>query len=798
MKYRYLKYLAAAALSIAVSACGVTKHLPEGSYMLTQNKIEVDKEAPKEERIKAGELDRYIQQIPSKKLFGTNFPAWLYLQADPDKDNGRNKFLRKLGSKPVILDTALTRRSTANMKLYMNSRGFYESESDYFIKYNERRRKAKVTYTVHQGRPMRINSISYDFHDDFIGQVILEDGAATLLAVGNLFDTNVLGDERKRITDYLHNRGYYNFAQQNIGFVADTTVGDHLVDLTMVVRQHVAGYDEAGKPILENNSVYMIKEIIVHPDYDPALAAADPSYSMGLDTTNYNGLRIVTRGKARILPHTLRRAIKIYPDYVYSYDDEQRTYDELLHLNYFKNARIDFQVADSAEDNLVTYIGDDASAATHTTEKALICHIYCTPALKQAYTVNLEATYTSIYFGIRPSVSYLNRNLFRGGELFNVSLSGGYEINHGAMRGSNSFEIGSTASIYFPRFIAPFKVDRANHLFRPQTRLELSIMKQNKPYYDRIIFGGNIAYAWSNGKRSSYQFRPLDINVIKVNRVDATFLEGIKNRYLWSSYQSQLVPAISGSWAYSNASRSGAGNSLTFRLGIEMAGNLTYLISSMVSEKKPQTFDEGNPEEVAWSAYEIFNIPFSQYFRTEASISRLISFGPRTALVYRFLAGIGVAYGNAKSMPYDRQFYVGGSNSMRGWPIRSLGPGDSNPQEEHFDMARVGNMRLEANVEMRFPLWGSFRGAVFFDTGNVWNALIKGGTEEDGIFRFNTFFPQLGLNTGIGLRYDLGIAVIRLDWGIRLHDPSKAAGERWIDGFRLSNTALNFGIGYPF
>ncbi len=788
--------MAAAALSLAVSACGVTKHLPEGSYMLTGNKMETDSEVVREERIKAGELNGYVQQTPSKKLFGTNFPVWLYLQSDPDKNNGWNRFLRKLGSKPVILDTSLTKKSASNMNLYMDSRGFYESESTYAIDYNERRRKARVSYSVHQGRPFHINSLSYDFHDDFIGQVILEDSASTLLAAGDIFDTNVLHDERKRITDYLQNRGYYNFSQSNIGFVADTTAGDHLVDLTMVVKQHLAGYDADDRPILENNSVYRIKEIIVHSDYDPALAATDPLYNARLDTTEYSGLKIVSRGKARILQHTLRRAIKLYPDYIYSYEDEQRTYDELLYLNYYKNARITFEVTDDPSgDNLVTYIGGDDDGATHTTEKSLVCHIYCTPGLKQAYTVNLEATYTSIYYGIKPSVSYINRNLFRGAELFNLSVSGGYEINPGA---PNSFEIGSTASIYFPRFIAPFKVDRANRLFRPQTRLEISITKQDRTFYDRVISGGNIAYAWSNGRHSSYQFRPLDINVIKVNRVDGDFLQGIRNRYLWSSYQSQLVPAISGTYVYSNASRSGAGNSLTFRLNIEAAGNLTYLLSNMLSEKRPQTIDHDNPEEVIWSAYEVLNIPFSQYFRTETSIGRLISLGTHTALAYRFLAGIGIAYGNAQSMPYDRLFYAGGSNSMRGWPIRTLGPGDSNPSDERFETVRVGNMRLEANLELRFPLWNSLRGAVFFDTGNVWNALIKGGTEEDGIFRFDTFIPQLGFNTGVGLRYDLGIAVIRLDWGIRLHDPGRAAGDKWIGKFQFSNTALNFGIGYPF
>jgi hypothetical protein len=796
---RFLQYLTSVVLLLALSACGVTKHLPAEGYMLTKSKIETDSEAPSEERIKSGELSDYVRQMPSKKLLWTNFPAWLYLQADPAKDNGWHNFIRKIGSAPVLLDTALTEESAKNLKDYMTSRGFYESESDYTVKYNKRKRKAKITYTVRQRRPFRIASLSYDFRDDFLRQVILEDSSSTLLAVGDIFDANVLGAERKRITDYLKNRGYYNFAEQNISFAADTTAGDHLVDLTMVVRQHLSGYNANDEPILDNNSVYRIREIIVHSDYDPALAASDPTYTSRLDTTDYNGLRIVSHGKSKIQPHTLRRAIKLYPDYIYSYDDEQRTYDDLLHLNYYKSARIYFDEAASSGDNLVTYIGDDEKGTTHTTEKSLVCRIYCTPTKKQSYTVNMEATYTQIYYGLKPSVSYTNRNLFRGAEMFNLSLSGGYEFNRGKEAGTNAFEIGGTASLYVPRFIAPFKIDRTNRLAGPQTRLEVSLMKQNRSFYDRIISGGHIAYTWSNGRRSSYEFRPLDLNVIRVRRVDADFLLGIKNRYLWSSYQSQLVPAISGTYVYNAAARNGSGKSLTFRLNIEMAGNISYLLSSALSERVPQTIDAGNSAEaVTWNAYQLFKIPFSQYFRAEANISRLIPLGERTALAYRFLAGIGIAYGNAQSMPYDRQFYAGGSTSMRGWPVRGLGPGDSNPSNDRFDMVRVGNMRLEANVEMRFPLWDSFRGAVFFDTGNIWNALIPGGTEEDGIFRFDTFFPQLGLNTGLGIRYDLGIAVVRLDWGIRLHDHGKPVGQRWIRNFKLSNTALSFGIGYPF
>ncbi len=801
---RWCGAVVSACAAVLLTSCSVTRNLPPDAYMLTRNVIETDKEAPRGERISAGDLDRYVRQSPPKKFLGTNLPVWIYNQADTAKDNGWNNMLRKIGSEPVILDTLQTAASTRDLKLYMNSRGFYESEAEYSIKYKEKKRKAVVTYSVKQREPYRIRSISYDYQDKFLEQVIRSDSASTLLHAGAIFDLTVLDEERKRIASFLKDRGYYAFTIGNINYVADTTAGERTVDLTMVVKQHVEGYDDKGEPILANNSVYRLSNIYVYPDYDATLAATDPDYLRSMDTTYYRGLNIVGLGKPRITPQTLRRAIPLYPGYLYSSEDQQRTSSNLLRLNYFKNANVSFSVPSADEDTYITYVGGDDSAdgdMFDTSEKALDCNIFCTPGLRQGYTLDFEATTSSAFYALRPTVSYLNRNLFRGAELLNISLTGGYEFNRDDSDTKNSYEVGVSASISFPRFFAPFKIDRAGKLFRPTTKIELSTNLQRKSKYHRNITGASIGYTWSNGRHSSYTVRPIDINIVDVSFIDKAFLCSIQNHYLRESYRSQYIAAISGSYVYNNIFDNG--NTLTFRANVETAGNLTDALAHWISKPVTEivnsddcTDSENTPERYE-TFYKLFNIRYSQYVRMDASISGTVRTGFKTSFAYRLFGGIGVPYGNSSTLPMDRMFYVGGSNSMRGWNIRTLGPGSSSEGLEPGFKKQLGNMRLEANAEFRFPIWNSLYGALFFDVGNVWMVGIP-GESEDEVFRFDSFYKQLGLNTGFGLRYDLSLIVIRLDWGVQLHNPAMPVGQRWIRNFRWGNTALNFGIGYPF
>ncbi len=488
MKAILRRYALALACAAATCSCSVTRHLPPDTYMLTRNKIETDRTVPREERITAGEIDKYIRQNPSKKFIGTNLPAWLYNQADPAKENGWNNLLRRLGSEPVILDTVQTAASSRNIKLYMNSRGFYESTSRYEIAY-KRNRKAVVTYSVRQGEPYRIHSLAYDYQDTFLEQVLRQDTASTLIRRGDIFDLTVLNEERQRIASYLKDRGYYRFSVNNISYIADTLAGDHLVDITMIIRQQLEGYTPDGEPIYDNNAVYRLGNIFVYPNYDATAAATDPDYLRSMDTTYYRGLYIVRSGKARIKPQTLRRAIPIYSDYLYSADDKQRTSSNLQRLNYFKNASVTFSEPESDNERYITYIGttEDGTPA-QTLEKQLDCDIYCTPAMRQGYTLDFEATTSSAFYALRPTISYLNRNLFRGAELLNISLSGGYEFNTDETAAKNSYEVGVTASVTFPRFLAPFPIDRAGKLFRPLTRVEVSTNLQHKSKYHRTIW----------------------------------------------------------------------------------------------------------------------------------------------------------------------------------------------------------------------------------------------------------------------------------------------------------------------
>ena len=768
---------------LSLGACNTTRNLPQGSYQLERNRIAIDKSVPKEERITKQEINRYITQKPAVDIFGIR--GWIYSKADTVRNSWWDRLLQNVGSAPVILDTTLTERSVERIESFMDWRGYFESEESYSVRLDSARQRARVTYSVEQGEPYRIASLEYDFRDPFVGNVIMED-SASLLQVGNVLDMEALSQERVRITDYLRNQGYYNFSVDNIHFPIDTTVGDHLADVTMIVNQYTTGYDAQGMPVQENNALYRIGEINVFPDYDAQLAATDATYFDRLDTLHYEGLNIIYHESLPIRPEVLRRVISIYPGYLYSAEEINRTYDNLMALSYFKSASIVFTPMPVESRNTVTYIGAEGDEVVETYEDYLSCSVRCTPTTRQGYTVELEASTTSSFYGLSTSLGYQNRNLFRGAELFEADFTFAYELLK-VKTSRNSFEVGGSVALNVPRFMTPFPIDRLQRAHDPQTRFEASYNTQRRPYYHRSLLSGAFGYSWGGGEYSTYTLRPLDISLVKMNYVSEEFLNRLQNPYLRNSYTSQMIAGISGAYLYDRQSGSRRSSS-TFRLGWETSGNLLYGIDRMVGHRA-----EGE------DFYRAFGIRYAQYARVDASWAGSTPVGEQSAIAYRLYGGYGYSYGNGKNMsiPFDRLFYAGGINSMRGWPVRTLGPGGSAAPTDVLYPSQLGNMRLEANLEMRFPLSNMVDGALFFDVGNIWNA-GHGDYTPDSKFQFDTFYKQLGFNTGLGVRFDLNVTVLRLDWGIRLHGPNLPAGDRWIKNFRLKNTALNFGIGYPF
>lgn len=817
---RLTAWLGAALLLAALSSCSVTRHIPSGEYLLnrTEIKIERDHGLTKKELVTQSELDKYVRQHPAKRFLGTNLPSAIYVQANPKRNTWWNRLKKRIGREPVLLDTAQTRATAEGMKIYMDSRGFLNSSSSFTI--DTLKRKARVTYLVNQGAPYRLGTIDYRFRDDFVRSVILSDTAASLLRSGNIFDVNVLDRERARITDDLKNRGYYNFSINNISYVADSVPGERIINLTMVVRRSMSGYDAEGEAILENNQIYRIRNIYVFSNYNPTVAATDSLYERRLDTLSYKGLNIIYDMRENVRPEILRRAVSLYPNYLYNAEAVQRTYDNLIRLGYYRTANILFtESADStAGDNLVTFVGDGADTAdgaAYTSERYLDCKILCTPTTRQSYSVDLEGAFSDDYFALIAKVGYQNRNLFRGAGLFDASIRGGYEFlrKGGADQRNNSFEVGASVSFSFPKLITPFPVNRYNRAYNPRTKIELSYSIQDRRYYHRTLSGITWGYQWGNRKRSTFTLRPVDISIIKLQRIDETFLNSLNNPYLKQSYQSQVIAGLSGSYLYSTQQRGAQNGYLNMRFNYETNGNLLSglygLFGAHKVEADAEIPDPGEPVEIPEKTYRIFGTPFAQYFRVDANIAKQFVLGEKTRLVYRFYAGWGFAYGNSVTLPYDRMFYSGGINSMRGWVARTLGPGNSEPWDNVAENdpngsnlktfpRQVGNFKLETNLEFRFPVWGFLHGGVFCDVGNIWFAR-QGTSLPEETFRFDTFYRQLGFNTGLGLRFDFNFFVFRVDWGIQLHNPNQPAGKRWvIKNFHLKNTSLNFGVGYPF
>lgn len=795
------RIIAAVALGLAGSACSVTRHIPEGQYFLRKVKIEADDATPRKERITAAELEKYVRQTPNKRFLGINFYVWLYEQANPDKQNSWNNWKRRIGQAPVLLDMKLTERSRENLKVYMDSKGFFNSQATFEVDTVSRRKRAKVIYRTHQGQPYRIDSISYEFRDKFLEQIVLPDTVHTLLRPGDIFDITRLDAERARITAYLKERGYYNFTVNNIEYVADTLDGHHRVDLRMVIKQNLTGYNEQGQPVMDNNMVYRVDRINVFPDYDPTLAGTDTMQHLRLDTVYYRGLNIIYEKRPNLRPPILRQAIPLYPNYVYNSAQVNRTYSDLMSLGYFKSARIAFVERPQTVDvtNYVSYIGADADSMgiNYTKEGYLECNILCTPTLKQSFKIDLEGSTTSSFYGLKATVGYTNRNIFRGAESFDLSFTTGYEFMKAPdAKRKRATEFGVTTGLTFPRFLVPWRTRRFRSVNQPKTKVELSVNFQDRPFYNRTLSSAGISYMWTNNRYSSFSLRPIDINVIDVTRLEKEFLnvddggsnsEGkVQNKYLQESFKTQFLGGLSFSYGYNNQRKHLGGNATNVRFNLETAGNLIDAVEHLFWSQ-PKGLDH----------YTIFGIRYTQYFRTDLSVSRKVMLGGVTALVGRLYGGVAMAYGNSSAVPFDRQFYCGGSNGMRGWTPRTLGQGSVPNPHDAFPI-QTGDIKLEANLELRFPIWGIVHGATFFDLGNIWYIKRSDSYSKDAVFFFDKFYKQLGFNTGLGLRFDIKFVVLRLDWGVQLHNPNNPVGERWIHNLRWKNTALNFGVGYPF
>lgn len=758
--------LTAAILTLA--SCSTTKYVPDGSYLLDEVRIHTDNK-----NVKPSNLSIYVRQNPNSKWFSL-IKTQLYVYNWSGRDSTRwvNRALRRLGDAPVIYSKEETERSREEMTKAVQNMGYMGATVEYIPKI--KKKKVKLAYKVNTGEPYIVRSLKYDVQDEKIREYMQKDSASTYLSEGMYFNANILDSERQRITGNLLRNGYYKFNKDYISYTADTVRGTYQVDLTL----HLARYRQHSGAELQDHPQYTINKVNFIADYDVLQSSALSSVEIN-DSIHYKGVPIYYKDKLYLRPKVLTDNLRITPGDLYNEQDVQRTYSNFGRLPVLKYTNVRF---------FETEVNDSAK---------LNAYVMLTKNKHQSVSFELEGTNSAGDLGAAASVSFQNRNVFRGSETFLVKLRGAYEAVSGlGYKNDNYTELGVETSINFPRFMFPFISNDFKRKIRATTEFGLQYNYQMRPEFTRIVASGSWSYKWGlQRQRSQHRIDLLDINYLYMPWIEPefknNFLNDEKNYLLEYNYKDRLIVRTGYSYIYNSAGQAlmnnaVIGNSYSIRFNFESAGNLLYVLSKMSNLKKNDQ-DE----------YTILNIPYVQYIKGDLDFAKNIVIDNRNSIAFHIGGGIAIPYGNARMIPFEKRYFSGGANSVRGWSVRSLGPGTFSDEKGNF-MNQSGDIKLDASIEYRTRLFWKFRGALFVDAGNIWT-IREYQDQPGGKFKFDQFYKQIAVAYGVGLRLDLDFFVLRFDGGMKAINPEKGKDRYPIlrpDFGR--DFAFHFAVGYPF
>lgn len=766
-------------LCCLLASCSTTKHVPQGEYLLTKGSLKVEGE----KGIGEEDIEPLIRQQPNTTIF-RRIPLYLmFYNLASEKNSALNRWLRSAGEPPVIFDSALVGTTTQRMVQYVGYRGYYGSTATAAIAYGKR--KAGVAYTVTLSTPYRIRSITYDIADKEIDTAHMMNPSERLVSVGDIFDGEALKKESSRISNHLRTRGYYNFYDTYVTYRADTTAGNHEVDLTILVASEPPSPDN---PTGKHRRFY-VQDLSVVLEDSPRRAPVDTA-AAGWDTIRGASFDMICRSctgegkRPNLRPEVVDLNSAIAIDSLYSVQKVDRTYRNFANLRLFRSVDIRFSelpVAPSYADTL---------------PRPLRGVMTLMPSMRQSYEYGGEISLSDSWlFGASLTAHHQHKNLFRGAEILDISLSGIFQkvkLDANAAP-QNSYELGASVSLNTPSILFPLDFEFYRSIYSPRTQVAISGNFQQRPDYTRALADITFGYSWRNFGNMIYIYNPVDMNLIKVLSIAPSFQERIlDNPYMLNSYQDAFLLGSSVSAIYSARSESGRVRHY-LRFDTEVKGNLLWL-GYRIFGANPQPADK-----MRRAAFEVGGTQFAQFAKFDATYTYLKAFSSVSSVAFRALSGIGMAYGNSLALPFDKMYYCGGANSLRGWQIRTLGPGSYSESSDLFNS--LADMRLEVNAEYRFRLLWKLEGAVFADAGNIW-AIRDADSREGALFSLKSFPKQVAICWGIGMRFNFGVLVARADYGIKLHDPANANENayfipptRWFAG---ETNSLFLAIGYPF
>lgn len=825
-----------------ITSCNAVKRIEDNNYLLQKNTIY--KNGKKTKNI---ELYSYLRQRPNQKVLGVPFSLYWYNQSNPNFEKtfeqwvenhpkksrffsstfsnkqvkaiyrvnkGINNSFKKNGDAPVILDWLKTKKSIKSLTSYFNNKGYFDVVISSKEALKSEKRKT-VSYFIETKTPYFLDTIHTNISSPSLARLYELNKFKSVIKKGQQYDYNKLKLEQKRLTTLFRNSGVYNFGKDYIGFdvdMRDTTTYHKKVFLRIADQIVEYGDSITTKPF----KIQKVKQINIYTDY--SFNTKDEPY---LDSIYYKGYTFWAHKKIKFNPKYLANVIAISPNEIYKDNERKTTKQYLNDLKIFRSPII------------LDYI--------ETSDESLDVNINLTPLKKYGIDTNLEATHSNIKpFGILGKFAFIDRNIFKGAEIFELSFQGSF-LNLAEDASSDDFnffgftawEMGATSSLKIPRIFFPINTSKIipKHM-QPKTAISLSMSLQKNIGLDRQNITGSLSYLWRKNKKTNHQFDLLNVQYINnlntgsyfdifgsekiklegvaqtiidpdtvnsdgkiidpfgyidfvlnpingfenTNPSDFLTVERVKERRNIIT-EDILVPVASYTYTY-NSKETIKDNSFSFFRGkLISAGSVTNLFA-----KKNEL-----------GRVELFGLPVAQYLKAEFEYKKYWDIGRAQNLVFRTFVGAAVPFGNSSEIPFSRSYRAGGSNDIRAWRTFDLGPGSSKSNLEF----NTGNLKIISNFEYRFKIINSLHSAIFVDAGNVWDLTNSDLTNDEAKFKNVSSIQNIAIGSGLGLRYDFSFLVFRVDLGFKTYEPYLSKN-KWFRNYNFKNEVVNFGINYPF
>lgn len=755
---RRIFYILLLLLSATVTGCRVARHLPQGEAVLSKVEIRVDGQPDN-----SSELRMATAQKPYSRTFGfLPMGAWMW---HPDTLTFWHRLRGRMGTEPPIYNEELAQRSDRAMQLVMQRKGYLDATVTHRTSLVNG--KAHVTYDIQSNRPRRLANIHYESADTALLNLLEFVTTQNSLQPGQLLDRNRLESERQRITTQMRESGYWDFDKEDVSFIADTLIGQENVDLTILIH---------GR-----HRLWRIRKVHFLANFNILSQSGEDSIMQHFRELDQPGYDLTYAGdQCYLRDRVLLRSCNVIPGALYSESSVRNTYAALSRLHILRYVNLRIEPVESEDDS-----------------PELDCFVYLSPQSNHAVQFEVDGTNTAGDLGFALSLSYQHRNLFRGSEAFTSRFKGGYEALSGNVENlvnKNYSEYAAEFGLDIPRFLFPFLSDETRKRSRASSQFKASFSHQSRPEYTRIISQGGFGYKWTS-PHAHHVWDILNLSYVYLPEQSETFKQLIENLgpISYSSYSSHFILSMNYTLYLGNNTQTTGRQQQTkrtlwsLRINPEIAGNSLAGISSLFDVKQTD------------GRYKFVEQPFEQYARLDVDWSSSLYLSDRSRLALRAAGGIAVPYGNSDVMPFEKRYYSGGANSVRGWSVRELGPGKYKSPVSAFNyFNQCGDVRMDASVELRTRLFWKFESALFVDGGNVWT--IKPYENQEGGEITKDFYKQIAASWGVGLRVVTDFVILRLDWGFKAHDPSADADEVWAirHPFSSNHNTLHFAVGYPF